>query len=419
MSNPNALLVTSSFLPGRGGIESYLAGLCSEVAPRLAVLAPAVRDEKALPHGIGAGNAGGNGDPQRAVADATQPDRETGARPDREPAAHVPAPEVPYATVGYERQMVLPGGGLVDAIDRAGLELGIDRILFGTPWPLSLVMPRVAARGYTYGSIVYAAELYVPTTVPGLRGFMLRALSGSDFIVTVSHYTTRRLTKMLERRSLRIPPMERLPARVDPHRFHPAVATEQARAELGLIDDDRVVLCFGRLVTRKGIHRVIDALPEITRRVPEAVLVIAGAGPEQDNLRKQAAATGDRVVFAGRVPEEKAPAYFALADVFTLPVADRYFGREVEGLGVVMLEAAACGTPSVIGRSGGSPETVVDGETGYVVDARNRAELADRIAALLGDPEESARMGAMARTYVDKEFTSAPLPDPLTEWLGG
>ncbi len=394
MSEARSLLVTSSFLPGRGGIESYLAELCAEVAPRLAVLAPATRDGKPLPSGL------------------------------------------LYPTFGYEGQMVLPGRGLVDAVDRAGLELGVDRVLFGTPWPLSLVMPRVAARGYMYASIVYAAELYVPTTVPALRGFMLRALSQSDFILTVSHYTTHRLGGMLARRGLRVPPIERLPARVDPQRFHPGVATARVREQLELSDDDRVVLCFGRLVTRKGIHRLIDALPEITRRVPETVLVIAGAGPEEQNLRKQAHARGiavrdpaaprdgvpepraGRLIFAGRVPEEEAPAYFALADVFTLPVADRYFGREVEGLGVVMLEAAACGTPSVIGRSGGSPETVIDEETGYIVEARNRGELADRVAALLGDPEEAARMGAMARAYVDKEFISAPLPEPLTSWLG-
>lgn len=387
-TSPRALLVTSSFLPGRGGIESYLAELCAEVAPRLAVVAPAARDGKPLPHGTNSGSADG-----------------------MESA-------VPYPTFGYAGQMVVPGGGLVAAIDRAGLKLDVDRVLFGTPWPLSLVIPRVAARGYRYASIVYAAELYVPTTVPGLRGLMLRALSGSDFILTVSHYTTQRLTGMLERRGLRVPPIERLPARVDPQRFHPGVATEAVRERLGLTDDDRVVLCFGRLVTRKGIHRLIDALPEISRRVPETVLVIAGAGPEEDNLRKQARGAG-RVVFAGRVAEEDAPAYFAMADAFALPVADRYFGREVEGLGVVMLEAAACGTPSVIGRSGGSPETVIDGETGYVVDARNRAELADRVATLLGDPEEAARMGAMARTYVDKEFISAPLPEPLTDWLAG
>lgn len=426
---PDALLVTSSFLPGRGGIESYLAEVCGEVAPRLGVLAPAVRDGKPLPS------------------------------------------DLPYPTIGYGGQMVLPGGGAVRAIDEAAFELDVDRILFGTPWPLALLAPRVEALGYRYAFIVYAAELYVPASVPGLHGLMLDVLSRADFVLTVSHYSTQRLTAMLESKDLRVPPIDRLPARVDLERFHPDVETAVVREQLSLGPDDRVVLSFGRLVARKGVHRLIDAMPAIAREVPNAVLVIAGAGPEEQNLRRQAEAIvadvsilganldgqvgvqtqsseiggggvaggeprsganrkgGDgggqgggttgrpRVVFAGRVPEEDAPRYFALADVFSLPVADRYLGREVEGLGVVMLEAAACGTPSVIGRSGGSPETVVDGETGLVVEARDRKRLAGALIELLGDRERAAHMGALARAYVEKEFVMTPLPEPLMEWL--
>ncbi|HEV3473224.1 MAG TPA: glycosyltransferase family 4 protein [Actinomycetota bacterium] len=372
---PDALLVTSSFLPGRGGIESYLAELCGEVAPKLGVLAPASRDGKELPN------------------------------------------DLPYRTIGYPGQMVLPGNHAVAAIDRAALELDVDRVLFGTPWPLTLIAPRTEALGYRYAFIVYAAELYVPASVPGLHGFMLDVLSRADFVLTVSHYSTQRLTAMLETKGLRVPPTERLPARVDLQRFHPDLETAVVREQLGLGPDDRVVLSFGRLVARKGVHRLIDVMPAVAEAVPDAVLVVAGAGPEEKNLRRQAEASRARVIFAGRVPEEDAPRYFAMADVFSLPVTDRYLGREVEGLGVVMLEAAACGTPSVIGRSGGSPETVIDGETGVLVDARDRRQLAAALIELLGDTERAAHMGALARAYVEKEFVAAPLPSPLMEWL--
>ena len=213
---------------------------------------------------------------------------------------------------------------------------------------------------------------------------------------------------------------------------------------------------------------MIDAMPRIAAEVPGAVLVVAGAGPEEENLKRQAVALGanvtvlgdphgelkvleepdtsgtvadradqdmateraihdaatkdaqkgcPRVIFAGRVPEEEAPAYFALADVFTLAVADRYFGREVEGLGVVMLEAAACGTPSVIGASGGSPETVIDGETGRVIDARDRAALASALSDALADRDAATSMGAKAREFVSNEFATAPLPESLLEWI--
>lgn len=372
----DALLVTSSFLPGRGGIESYLAELCAELAPRLAVLAPASRDGKPLPDGLG------------------------------------------YDTVGYEGQMVLPGPAAIRAIDEAARAGGVDRILFGTPWPLAPLAPRVAALGYRYGFVVYGAELLIPSAAPGLRGLILRTLAHADFVLTVSHYTTRRLTRMLERADLPVPPMERLPARVDLERFSPSIDTSSVRPRLGLDDDARIALCFGRLVARKGVHRIIDAMPAIIERVPAAVLVIAGGGPEEANLRRHAASSGAPVVFAGRVPEDEAPALFAAADVFTLPVADRYFGLEVEGLGVVTLEAGASGTPSVIGTSGGSPETVVDGETGFVIDARDRAVLADRVAYVLERREESAEMGRKARAFVEREFAAAPLPAALLAWLG-
>jgi phosphatidylinositol alpha-1,6-mannosyltransferase len=307
---------------------------------------------------------------------------------------------------------------MVRAIDEAAREVGADRILFGTPWPLSLIAPRIQALGYPYGFIVYGAELLVPTAVPGLRGLMLDVLSRSDFILSCSNYTLDRLRAMLSARGLEMPAHERLPARVDLRRFTPDVDTSGVRTRLGLTDADRIVLSFGRLVERKGVHRIIDAMSEINRSLPEAVLVVAGGGPEEKNLRRQAEVSGGRVLFAGRVPEEDAPALFAAADVFTLPVVDRYFGLEVEGLGVVMLEAGACGTPSVIGRSGGSPETVVDGETGFVIDARDRGMLAERVGYLLSRPEEAAEMGRKARAFVEREFATAPLPQPLVTWLG-
>lgn len=372
---PKALLVTSSFLPGRGGIESYLAELCAELAPDLAVLAPAQRDGK-------------------------------------------PLPELPYPTIGYDAQMVVPGNGLVRAVDRVAQDLGVDRIFFGTPWPLALVAGRVAALGYRYGFIVYGAELLVPTAVPALRAVVLGALGRSDFVLSCSNYTLGRLRTLLTRAGMEMPPSERLPARVDLDRFHPDVDKAAVRERLGLNEDDRVVLSFGRLVERKGVHRMIDALPAVQKRVPEAVFVVAGGGPEEKNLRKQAATSEGRVVFAGRVPEAEAPGLFATADVFTLPVVDRYFGLEVEGLGVVMLEAGASGTPSVIGRSGGSPETVVDGETGFVIDARDRGALADRVGYLLANPGEATDMGRKARAFVEREFAAAPLPSSLIEWLG-
>jgi phosphatidylinositol alpha-1,6-mannosyltransferase len=156
----------------------------------------------------------------------------------------------------------------------------------------------------------------------------------------------------------------------------------------------------------------------VRRSVPNAVLLIAGTGPEEGKLRRL---TGrdDAVIFAGRVPDEYTPALFAAATVFALPVADRWFGLEVEGLGVVLLEAAAAATPAVTGRSGGTPEAVIDTETGFVIDARRNEQLEQKITWLLQHPVDADRMGVWAHTHVRREFSEAPLPPALLRWLDG
>jgi phosphatidylinositol alpha-1,6-mannosyltransferase len=151
--------------------------------------------------------------------------------------------------------------------------------------------------------------------------------------------------------------------------------------------------------------------------VPEAVAVIAGTGPELGRLEELARTSPGRVIVAGRVEDDDAPAYYALADVFALPVADRYFGLEIEGLGVVLLEAAACGTPCVTGRSGGTPEAVINERTGFVVDAKDPGQLSDRIAWLLENPDRASEMGQAGREHARKEFSALELPVSFLAWL--
>jgi phosphatidylinositol alpha-1,6-mannosyltransferase len=123
------------------------------------------------------------------------------------------------------------------------------------------------------------------------------------------------------------------------------------------------------------------------------------------------------VIFAGRVSDEDAPILYATADVFSLPVVDRWFGLEIEGLGVVLLEASACETPCVTGRSGGTPEAVLDGETGFVVDAKEQDQLVGKIVELLTDDGLRGRMGAAARRHVHQNFSADLPPQPLIDWM--
>ncbi|MDQ3953952.1 MAG: glycosyltransferase family 4 protein, partial [Actinomycetota bacterium] len=266
---PRALVVTSSFLPGRGGIESYLAQLCDELRPHLAVLAPATREGRHLPT------------------------------------------DLPYQALGLHKQMLVPRPNLVPEIERHVRSTGVDRVLFGTPWPLSLLGPRLRSLGLPYAVIVHGAEMLVPSRIPVVRTRLARALAGADLLLSVSEFTKHRTQEFIARAGLKSPPSALLRARVDLARFKPQAGTPETRAKIGLDDEDRMILCFGRLVKRKGTHRLIEALERIGGRVPRAVLVVGGTGPELAKLKRLAARRRGRVIFLDRVAEDDAPALFA------------------------------------------------------------------------------------------------------------
>ncbi|MDQ4096094.1 MAG: glycosyltransferase family 4 protein, partial [Actinomycetota bacterium] len=296
-----ALMVTSSFLPGRGGIESYLAKLCEELAPFLTAFAAATREGRGLPS------------------------------------------DLPYATVGYPGNMLVPHRRLANAIESEARRLSVDRVLFGTPWPLVLLGPRLRRAGLAYASIIHGAELLVPSAIPGFSGKLAASLSQTDHLFAVSDFTGTKTRAFLENAGVRVPPIDLLRARVDLMRFHPKRADPTLKRRLGLREDQPIVLCFGRLVPRKGVDRLVKIAGRLDEAVPGAAVVIAGTGPQERRLRRVAQRSRGHIVFTGRVSEEDAPALFASADVFALPVTERWSGLDVEGLGVVLLEAAAAG----------------------------------------------------------------------------
>ncbi|WP_143662503.1 glycosyltransferase family 4 protein, partial [Streptomyces sp. f51] len=167
-----------------------------------------------------------------------------------------------------------------------------------------------------------------------------------------------------------------------------------------------VILCAARLVPRKGQDTLIRALPAVLRSVPDAVLLLTGDGPYARTLQRLAADTGvaDAVVLAGGRPHPEMPEHYAAADVFAMPCRTRRGGLEVEGLGIVFLEAAAAGLPVLVGDSGGAPDTVRDGETGHLVDGRDTAAVADRLVTLLRDRAAAAAMGEKGRAWVREEW---------------
>jgi phosphatidylinositol alpha-1,6-mannosyltransferase len=177
------------------------------------------------------------------------------------------------------------------------------------------------------------------------------------------------------------------------------------RAKYGL-SDRPVIVCVSRLVPRKGQDMLIRALPEIRRRVPGAALLLGSGGPYRPKLERLARDLGVAadVVFTGSVPWAQLPELYAAGDVYAMPCRTRAGGLDVEGLGIVYLEASATGLPVVAGDSGGAPDAVLEGETGYVVGGRDVAAIAGRISDLLNDPDRAKAMGAAGRSWVEREW---------------
>jgi phosphatidyl-myo-inositol dimannoside synthase len=189
--------------------------------------------------------------------------------------------------------------------------------------------------------------------------------------------------------------------------FRPGCGGAAVRSQLGIDADAPVVVSVGRMTPRKGQDTLVRAWPQVAAQVPRARLLLVGDGPYRPKVQRLAHSFGVQasVVFTGAVKWGGMPAYIDAGDVFAMPSRSRRLGLEVEALGIVALEAAACGLPVVVGRSGGAPDTVREGETGFVVDSRDPFDVARPLTALLRDPEGAAAIGAAGRGWVEASWT--------------
>jgi phosphatidylinositol alpha-1,6-mannosyltransferase len=217
-----------------------------------------------------------------------------------------------------------------------------------------------------------------------------------------------------------------VPSRVPVSVLHPGADLEAFRTDLPTADlrerhgigDGPLVVCVSRLVARKGQDVLIRAMAQIRRRVPDATLLIVGSGPFEERLKAMASeGPAGSVLFAGQVSETDLPRYYAMGDVFAMPCRSRLAGMEVEGWGNVFIEALACGRPIVVGDSGGARETVIDGETGRLVDGRRVGQVADAVAELLADPARARRMGQAGRAHVERNHAWPNIAAKLAGWL--
>ena len=279
---------------------------------------------------------------------------------------------------------------------------GCDAVWFGAAAPLGLLAPTLRKAGVdrivatTHGHEAGWAQL------PVARQVLRKIGSDVDVLTYLGDYTRRKLAKVVSTSAS----LQRLAPGVDTAFFRPGVGRDETRARYGLADRP-VVVCVSRLVPRKGQDVLVKAMPTILQAVPGAVLVIVGSGPYRARLERLADETGarDAVRFTGAVAWAELPAHFAAGDVFAMPCRTRRGGLDVEGLGIVYLEASAAGLPVVAGDSGGAPDAVLAGETGFVVDGRDVAAVAASVVKLLTDPVAAREMGAAGRAWVEQEWS--------------
>ena len=310
--------------------------------------------------------------------------------------------EQPFEVVREARKALLPTPLVARRAAGLARAYGCDTVWFGAAAPLGLLAAGLRRRAgigravaLTHGHEVGWAAL------PGARTALRRIGDGVDVVTYLGEYTRVRLDPVIGGRT----ELRRLAPGVDVEAYRPDVDGAGIRRRHRL-DDRPVIVCVSRLVPRKGQDMLIRALPEVRRRVPGAALLIVGGGPYRDRLERlarQAGVAAD-VVFTGSVPTAELPAHYAAGDVYSMPCRTRNRGLDVEGLGIVYLEASATGLPVIAGDSGGAPDAVREGETGYVVGGRDLARLVDRLAGLLTDRDLAARMGAAGRSWVEREW---------------
>lgn len=376
------LLVTNDFPPRRGGIQSYLGEfvnrLVDDKTHSVTVYAPKWKGAEAFD-------------------DAAQ--------------------SAGYRVVRHPTTLMLPVPTVDTRMRRLIEEQHIDTVWFGAAAPLALLAPRARQAGATRVLASTHGHEVGWSMLPVARSVLRSIGDHTDVVTFVSRYTRSRFAPAFGPNAA----LEYLPPGVDSDRFRPDPA---ARAELRRryrLGERPTVVCVSRLVPRKGQDMLIKALPSIRRRVDGAALVIVGGGPYLETLRKltREYEVEDHVTFTGGVPGDELPAHHAMADVFAMPCRTRGAGMDVEGLGIVFLEASAAGIPVVAGDSGGAPEAVQHNKTGLVIDGNSVEEVGEAVTELLTDRDRAAAMGAAGREWVRTQWRWDLLAARLAGLLDG
>jgi phosphatidylinositol alpha-1,6-mannosyltransferase len=359
------LCITNDFGPRAGGIETFVIGLIERLpAARVIVY--------------------------------------TSAQSNSEPYDRKWLEDFGVEVVRDKAKILLPTPGVAYCVNALVRERDISTVFFGAAAPLGLLSKGLRRAGakhivaLTHGHEVWWSKVW-PFTLA------MKIISRQvNHLTYLGEFTRSAIAQSISENARQS--MVKIAPGIDTDHFSPQDATK-LRSELGLTKK-KVIVSVGRLVHRKGQDVLIEAMPAIIEEVPDAHLLMIGEGPYRGYLETRVKSLGiqERVTFIGRIQYADLPEYICVGDIFVMPSRSRLAGLEVEGLGIVYLEASACGLPVIAGNSGGAPDAVLEGETGLVVDGTRKEEVAAATVELLLDSERSKAMGVRGREWIIREW---------------
>ena len=249
-----------------------------------------------------------------------------------------------------------------------------------------------------------------------LRQFR-RTVEVSDLVAAVSQFTGNEMLKRLHTNQ----PNQKIvviPNGIDVNFYHRTSNHDNLTQKLGIARQSRIILTLARIVERKGHDIVIRSLPKILKEFPETIYLIAGPVQDQAYHEKiirliEELQLRQKVIFVDQVPKEDLSKYYSMSDVYVMVSREIPETGDSEGFGITFLEANACECPVIGSDSGGIPDAIEDGKSGFLVPADNEEVLADRILTLFRKPDLRTEMGKYGRQRVKQCFTWEQITDRL------
>lgn len=366
MSDSKILCITNDFGPRAGGIETFVIGLIERL-PKGSVIVYTSKQEGSQPFD------------QRWLD------------------------SFGVEVIRDRSRILLPSFRVGRNVRTLARERGISTVFFGAAAPLALLSHGLRRSGVQrIVALTHGHEVWWSKVWP-FSWAMRRIGNGVDNLTYLGEFTRSEISRALSKSA--VSAMKKIAPGIDTDHFSPRPDSLQLRNELKLVDK-KVMISVGRLVHRKGQDTLIEALPQILQSVPDAHLIFVGEGPYKEYLVKRAndLEVSHAITFIGRIQYADLPRYICVGDVFAMPSRSRLAGLEVEGLGIVYLEASACGLAVIGGNSGGAPDAVIEGETGLAVDGTSSKAVAEAAITLLSDPERARQMGARGRQWIIDEW---------------